>query len=71
LPATTRLATVPPCPTTVGEHDLPAVEARRHLVQLAAERSFAVSVGVADIDSYLAYLDEEMSSAGRGTSWRP
>jgi hypothetical protein len=35
----------------IEEHDLTAVEARRHLVPLAAERGLAVSVGVADIDS--------------------
>ena len=44
------------------ERDLTAVEARMHLVHLEAERCLAVSVSVADIDSYMADLEEEIEA---------
>ena len=38
-----------------------AVEARSHLAELHAERGLALSTGVADIESYMADLDEEIA----------
>lgn len=37
-----------------------AVEIRDHLARLEAERSLALSRGVADIDIYMADLEEEL-----------
>ncbi len=39
-----------------------AVEVRGHLAELEAERALAVSVGVAEIESYMADLDEEIEA---------
>ena len=45
--------------TTVGPT---AFEIRGHLTQLQAERALALSAGMADVDAYLADLDEEIEA---------
>jgi hypothetical protein len=42
------------------ESVMTAVEVRGHLFQLQAERALAVSAGVAEIDAYMADLEEEI-----------
>jgi hypothetical protein len=41
--------------------EMTAVEARSHLAELHAERGLALTTGVADIESYMADLDEEIA----------
>jgi hypothetical protein len=38
-----------------------AVEVRSHLARLGAERSLALETGVAEIEPYMADLDEEIA----------
>jgi len=41
---------------------LMAVEIRSHLAQLEAERALALGAGLADVDAYMADLDEEIEA---------
>jgi hypothetical protein len=49
----------PDDPTTVGST---ASEIRGHLTQLQAERALALSAGMAEVDAYVADLDEEIEA---------
>jgi hypothetical protein len=49
----------PDGPTTVGPT---AAEIRGHLTQLQAERALALSTGMAEVDAYMADLDEEIEA---------
>jgi hypothetical protein len=42
-----------------------AAEARDHVAELVAERALACAAGVAEIDSYLHDLDDELDVWGR------
>lgn len=44
----------------INNFELTAVEIRRQLIQLDGERALAISTGVADIETYIADLDEEI-----------
>jgi hypothetical protein len=53
----------PDDPTTVGP--TAAAEIRGHLTQLQAERALALSAGMAEVDAYMADLDEEIEATHR------
>ena len=44
----------------IEELDMTAAEVRGYLIKLEAERSLALDTGVAEIDAYIADLDEEI-----------
>jgi hypothetical protein len=44
----------------IEELDMTAAEMRGYLIKLEAERSLALDTGVAEIDAYIADLDEEI-----------
>jgi hypothetical protein len=48
--------------TNNEEPGLTALEARSHLVELHAERALAFTTGLADVDSYMEDLDDEIAS---------
>ena len=47
-------------PDNPQELDMTAAEIREHLLELEAERALAVDTGVAEVDSYMADLDDEI-----------
>ena len=47
-------------PNTTHSSQISALELRRHVMQLEAERALAISEGLGTVESYMADLDEEL-----------
>jgi len=45
-----------------GNEIVTAADARRHLVELQAERLLAIDIGVGEVETYMADLDHEIET---------
>jgi hypothetical protein len=47
-------------PDTTHSSNISALELRRHVIQLEAERALAIDSGLGAVEAYMADLDEEL-----------